>query len=404
MTPFMKKLIVLSTLLLAVGCNAGNAGGKILPAENQGNGEQSLTRTAESGLLLQANVAKAVYNTEEYTETEEYTDYEQECHTSYEPICHTEQDCHREPGNRECRWVPGQRECRWVPGEQQCRQERICEPDRGERDCEMVRECGTNSRGEEICKDRKVCHDSPPTERCEYREVCESGRDREVCETTPDEQVCEDSPGREICTPREVCDSGPRQVCEDIPVRRTREVTRTRDVFSHYEYTDVVIHFPPGSELQGTETETFEISIDDDDQAVLRQLSGTNKYRIVSNKRIGQQITIVLDFAKQEEEQGSPDIKDVALVRTQKGVSFTFTDHGHRARMKTTFQLVLKDARSKKVATAKGSNSGKELTQRLSITEKLATGAYVFELSVSRDAEGTQKDQSFTKVGNIRLN
>ena len=442
MTPLMKKLFLISSTLLAIGCRQADGAGNTVTPEHASQEQQTLTRTAESGLRLEADVVKAVYRTEEYQETEEYTDYEQECHTSTERQCWNEQDCHEGPSRRECQWipgerschtrpgrrechtVPGERECRWVPGERQCRHERVCEPDRGERNCEMVRECGVNSRGEEICKDRKVCHDSPPTERCDYREVCEPGRSEQVCETTPDREICEDSPGEQvceqlpgreecqyvpgeqICTPRQVCSDEPREVCESIPVRRTRTVTRYRDVFSHNETLEVTILFPHGSELKDEETETFSIAINDSTQGGVgvTQISGTIQYEVIAAKREGTKVLIQLDFLKDEESgDDKKEIQKVEILKSKQNLIFSFQDHGHRARMKSSFQLIIKDQTGKVLSKAQAVNAGIQLEQSMPLKEVLSAGRYKFELKVIRDAEGTKQDRTFTKVGTVRL-
>lgn len=446
MIPFfkstMRSLPLAALLALSISCQ-GKSGSSpnIEPKEGLAQGE-SLTRTAESGLTLQSSLTKAVYITEEYQETEEYTDYERECHTSYERQCWTEQDCydgpsrrecqwipgerscHQGPGHRECHTVPGERECRWVPGDRQCHQERVCEPDRGERNCEMVRECGTNARGEEICKDRKVCHDSPPTERCDYREVCEPGRSEQVCDSTPDRQVCEDSPGEQICeqlpgreycedvpgeqicTPREVCNNDPREVCEDIPVRKTRTVTRYREVFSHNETLSITVLFPQGSELKDQETETFSIELNDSVQGgvAITQLSGVNKYEVIGAKRDGLNVTIQLDFVKEKESSDTNnEIKNVELLKSKQTFFFAFQDHGHRARMKTSFKVILRNADGKVISQATAVNAGVQLEQYVQLKETLTAGRYKYELTVTRDAEGTKQDRTFTKVGSATL-
>lgn len=442
MTPFLKRILLASMLAICIGCQGKSGASPSIDPKDALSQSESLTRTADSGLSLTSSLTRAVYITEEYQEEEEYTDYERECHTSYERQCWTEQDCHQGPSQRECRWipgerschqgpghrechtVPGERECRWVPGERQCHQERVCEPDRGERNCEMVRECGTNARGEEICKDRKVCHDSPPTERCDYREVCEPGRSEQVCENTPDRQVCEDSPGEQICeqlpgreycedvpgdqicTPREVCSNEPHEVCEDIPVRKTRTVTRTREVFSHNETVDVTVLFPQGSELKDQETETFSIEFNDaiEGGVAITQLSGVNKYEVIGARRDGSVVTIQLDFVKDKESgDANNEIRDVQLLKSKEIYFFSFKDHGHRARMKTSFKVVLKNSAGKVVAKAQAINAGVQLEQYVQLKETLAAGRYKYELTVVRDAEGTKQDRSFTKVGTASL-
>lgn len=129
---------------------------------------------------------------ESYQDYEEYWDYERQCRTEYENVCRRENVCRTEY-------------------DRQCRTERVCRSEPGENQCKMVEECGTNAHGQRICKERKVC---------------ERGPSREVCNN---EQKCDSTP-RQVCSEENKCHQVPKEKCENERVRKTRSVTKWRDV------------------------------------------------------------------------------------------------------------------------------------------------------------------------------
>ncbi len=273
MKPFLKidlarcrKVIINVTTAILFGFNFSSVS-LAAPAESL---SQSLVRTAASGLVLQAQLAKNINRQEAYQaqyteqvpyqEQEAYTDYEsyteverqchtvneQQCHNSYENQCHTtyENQCHTAYDNqchtsyeREChttndrqcnttyeRECRNEQSCHSVPTAPQCHNEVVCHQTPGSQNCRDVEECGTNALGQPICKTRHVCEDVSGGQVCENEQKCDSGSSRQECST---EQVCSNVP-KENChnVPSQSCENVPRQVCENVPTQKCENVPR----------------------------------------------------------------------------------------------------------------------------------------------------------------------------------
>lgn len=229
---------------------------------------QTLKRTVDSGLSLQAQLSKNQYRTESYQESYEvqvpyqatevyyvdvpyqetetyfeqvpyqdtetyYVDVpyqEQEAYTDYEQRCESVRKCQNVP-EEICNY---EQRCHSVP-DRQCRQEKVCTPIPGEQKCREVTECGVNALGQEICKTRKVCENTPGSESCGYVDKCvdttkQECRQERVCRTEYREQCHYENDCRQVPVTKYRTVTKYRQEPRTQTVTKYREELRTRVV------------------------------------------------------------------------------------------------------------------------------------------------------------------------------
>lgn len=406
------------------------------PAESS---VQSLVRTASSGLVLQATLTKNInrqeayqaeyiekvpYQTQEaYTDYESYTDYERQCHNEYDNQCHTgyERQC-RTSYERVCH---NEQRCHQV-SQPQCHNEVVCHQGPPNQSCHDVQECGTNALGQPICKTRQVCNGTPGGQVCENVQRCDNGY-RNVCNT---EYVCNNEP-RQVCenVPRQICENVPHQVCQNVAVTKQRAVTKYRtvtkyrnetrccktayrDVFDHQQSMDVVVQFPQGSELTGSQKEKFQISLlgsEASPDVAIKVISQTRRYQVVDKQINGNQAVITLDIANggvvpppvdgQDPVLGPNSIKDLKLkIMGDKTVVATFTDKGISANVQTSYELIVTDVNGN-IETQKEVISGGRSSVSITLDDKLSYKVtHTLELRVTRSGDGLAEPISFSQT------
>ncbi|MNS69375.1 hypothetical protein D3C72_1026840 [compost metagenome] len=356
----IKKAILIASLCVSTSAAFAD------PSETL---SQSLERSAQSGLSLETTLNKNTYRQEPYQaeyeiqvpydvqetyyvdvpyqETETYTDYEEYYESEYQCHNYTEYE-------RRCRNEPY---CTIVPGERRCHTERDCDkPAPGVLDSVIGRPNprpfppggggGGTPRPDPVCHDRQVCDDGPPRREC---------RDQEVCSQEP--------------VTRQRC--GYEQVRRTRPVTRTREVTRYRqeartrtvtryrtetrccetrykDVFDHQWNVKVQVVFPAGTELQAGELETFKVKLAGDENAPQVRIEAIKSifgYKVADTKVAKGSVVITLQqvarFAKDEVSKAS--IQGLQVVADLKGLSFKFNDDAILPRVKSSYQLLVKE-------------------------------------------------------------
>ena len=347
-TNFKKTSMAIMSLLVSVAAHAA-------PSETL---KQSLSRTDKSGLVLQTQLKKNSYRQEPYeasytvevpyqtTETyyvdvpyqttETYTDYE-EYYTS-EHVCNTyieyERQCHDE---RRCNYslktdalkavflrerAPGTGPAPYEP------------PSRGG----GVRpDPRPEPRPEPICRNEQVCNNIPVTkQRCGYEQV---RRTRPVTRT--------------------------REVTRYTREERTREVTRYRtetrccvtkynEVFDHQWAVDVELQFPKGTELLAGEQEQFKIELSGEESSPEVKVTPVTTifgYLVVDKKVSGKQVVVVLSEVPR---YAAADLKEKTLqnfqaVATKSGLTYRFLDNALFPRIASVQKLVVREADSKKI-------------------------------------------------------
>lgn len=332
-----------------------------------------------------------------YTDYEEYYDQEYRCHdrTEYQNECGYE---------TRCRTVPGQRECRT---------ERLCSREPGDNICQEVEECGTNARGERICKRRKVC---------------DRGPDRENCRN---EQICSTSPSREDCRSEYECHQVPRtrQECGYESVRKTREVirhrtetryreeTRTRtvtryrsetrccvtkyaDVFDHQSALSVRLVIPKAAVLEASESESIVVTMTGENDIELTAPQTLYGYNVEKKTQNGREIVVELGLTPKFKaaELGEATIKDLKVMIKSQGTSVAFKDLGIRPKVLTSYELVVleKDNGREVARVGVGSQGVGPVVVPLAVMLSQDLD-YMIELKVQRSGMVLDKGVQFSK-------
>lgn len=416
---------------------------------------QVLTRTAQSGQIVETTLTKNQFRQEAYqaeydvqvpyqaTETyiesvpyqvqEAYTDYEQTCRQEYRchdvphQECGYEQECRMVDGGQSCRQ---ERECRTVGGGQECRQERVCKPTPGQNRCEMVTECGTNAQGQQICKERKVCHQEPGGEDCDYVQRCENKPGREECSYN---NVCTNNPDRRECSNEYRCrnttrsECGHENICSQTPVtkyrtvtkyrdeERTREVTKYRtetrccvtkyrEVFDRQDSLRVIVRFPQGSELLANESEKLKVeflgdaSKPDVSVALLETVLG---YKVANKVVQGATATIDLALAPKysEAEVGEKSVSAVKLMIKPHGSALSLTDAvATKPRLASRYSAVIKAKDSGAVVAQVESLGTQSTNVVLPVAQALSADLdYSIEVTVQRSGVVLAAPVTFVK-------
>ncbi|PIS10838.1 MAG: hypothetical protein COT73_07155 [Bdellovibrio sp. CG10_big_fil_rev_8_21_14_0_10_47_8] len=312
--------------------------------------------------------------------------------------------------------------------DQNCHQERVCRPVPGEQRCEEAEECGTNARGERICKTRKVCHDGPSREDCDYVQRCEN-TSRQECSQ---EKHCVETT-RQECGYENVCYSVPvtrtrtvtryrqeqrtRTVTKYYQVEKTREVTRYRDetrccvtkyrdVFDHQDTLNVTIQFPQDAILYDGETEKMVISWIEKDNQIdvgLKMLTTFTSYKVVDRSVQGADAVLKLETvpvpALDPRLVGDQTVTGLRLkiMEDNTGV-VVFKDVGQLAKISTVYELVVKDNTGLVLTTQRVTANG-IADQKITLNQKLSLERdHTLTLKVLRSGAGLRPPIAFLKT------
>lgn len=422
---------ILFTTLFAVSAHAA-------PSEVS---QQTLTRTAANGLILQSKLVKNAYRQEPYqasytvqvpyqdtetyyvdvpyevTETyyvdvpyqdqEAYTDYETYytsdyvCHdyTDYERQCHTVTDCdnvphsqiqHADLGNvigrpRDPGGDPGP--APYNPGGGGGG------GGGGGYDPGPAPYPGPSNPGPRppVCHERQVCENVPVTrQRCGYEQTQHSRavtKYRTVTKTRSEART--------------------RTVTKTRSEARTRPVTKYRDedrccvtkyntVFDHQWSLNVQVQFPQGTELNANESESFKVVLGGTEVApdvTVTPVSTVFGYNVVSKEVANGVVTLVLT---QVARYKGDDLKEKSLqnfsaVVTPAGLMYRFFDNAIFARVTSHHQVIVQDAVTHEVVMQSDvrANSQREVSGELAVNWDF-TRNYEVVLKVHR--EGTVID------------
>lgn len=280
----------------------------------------TLTRTAASGIQISDTLVKNIFRQEQvqvpYTVQESYTDTE----TYYET-------------------VPYQEEESYTDYEDYTDYEYRCEE---------------RSRDERVCRDVESCHIAPG-----------------------------EGPGggpNRVCTTQPVCENVTRRYreCDNIPVRKTREVrktrvvtryreeartrtvtryrdkqvccrTETRTVFDHQFKIPVIVNFPAETALVGNEQETFTVKFTGSEASPAVVLSPKDVlfgYAIQNQEFRGGAMVIGLKRVAlyTQDQLGAASIKGLSLRLTTSGAEIRFNDQGLRPRVTSAYSYQIREA------------------------------------------------------------
>jgi hypothetical protein len=341
--------------------------------------QQTLTRTAQSGLTIQTTLAQNEYRDESYQDsytvsvpyqdTETY--YESVPYTVSEPyqdtetyysndyICHDytdyEQQCHNEPY------------CTIVPGHDVCQTERDCNmPAPGALGSTVINfiKPGDPAPGggggggggtrpppytppTPVCHDRQVCHTEGGGREC---------HDRSVCSNVPvTKQRCgyeQTAHTRQVTKYHDVTEYRQEQRTRQVTKYRDESrccVTKTRQVFDHQWSLQVQVVFPQGTELTGAEKETFDIALAGTEaapDATLQPRSTILGYRIADKKVSRGLVQFILAEVPRykQADLSQSSVQKFAIAATKDGAAFSFVDNAQYARVSSTEQVVIQDA------------------------------------------------------------
>ncbi len=325
--------------------------------------QQTLTRTAANGLILQSKLAKNTYRQEPYQDTyTEQVPYEatetyyvdvpyqdQEAYTDYENYYSSDYVCHDYTDyEQRCRTV---RECDNTPNigiERAAVDDIISRPRDPGGDPGPAPFPGNGGGGggpirpdprpepprprPPVCRDRQVCESVPVTrQRCGYEQVLHQ---------------------RAVTKYRTVTKYRSEARTRTVTRYRSEErccVTRYHDVFDHQWGLDVQIQFPQGTELNSAEQETFKVELIGSETAPDVRVTPTSTvfgYK-VANKIVNQGVvTIIL---QQVARYKSDDLKEKSLqnftaVPTPAGLMYKFFDNAIYPRVASRHQVEVQDA------------------------------------------------------------
>ncbi|MDG0817882.1 hypothetical protein [Bdellovibrio svalbardensis] len=330
-------------------------------AEPNENIQQTITRTASQGQLLQAKLVKNAYRQEPYQDTytvqvpydvtetyyvdvpyqdqEAYTDYEDyysndyicRDYTEYEQRCRTVRECDNAPN---------------VGIERAAVDDVIGRPRDPGADPGPAPYPGNGGGGPirpdprpPICRDRQVCESVPVTrQRCGYEQVRHQ---------------------RAVTKYRTVTKYRSEARTRTVTRYRNEErccVTRYHDVFDHQWGLDVQVQFPQGTELNSAEVEKFKIELIGSEAAPdirMTPVSTVFGYK-VANKTVERGlVTITLEQVARykDEDLREKSLQNFTAVPTPAGLMYKFIDNAIYPRVASRHQLEVQDAITHEVVT-----------------------------------------------------
>lgn len=332
--------------------------------------QDTLTRSAQTGNSVRTELSQNVYRQEPYQadytvqvpyEAQE-TYYEsvpyQVEETYYEDVPYTE----RVPYTDYEEYYDNEYICRNVTRyRQECHNERVCAP--GGRRCEDVTECGTNSRGERICKTRTVCRDDGPRE-CRDIPRCQQVpyTDREcgwqsVRKTRPVTRYRDEVRYRKELRKRTVTKY--RQEERTRTVTKYREetrccVTKYRDVFDHQFTQPVTVVFPSEASLIANEQERIHVVLKGDEsnpQVMVQVQSDIFSYEIEQTRQEGRDKVLILKVVPKwtNANAGPATVQGLKLGFSKNQGRITFKETISSKRLTTIYTLEVRDTQGQNV-------------------------------------------------------
>lgn len=336
-------------------------------AAPQENIEAHLSRTATTDLQVRTELSLNIYRQEpyqaEYTVQVPYDVQEtyyvdvpyQTTETYYENVPYTE----RVPYTDYEDYYDNEYVCRNVTRyREECHNERVCAP--GGRVCQPITECGTNARGEKVCKTRNECRDDGPRE-CRDIPKCSQVpyQDRQcnyesVRKSRPVTRYRDEVRYRQELRTRTVTKY--RQEARTRTVTKYRDenrccVTKYRDIFDHQFTQPVAVIFPTEAALQGTETESLHLTLSGDQNTPQVRLSVNSNifnYEVAEERFDGREKVFVLKLLPKWTLQnaGAITIKDLKLVFTNGQAAVQFGESVASPRLVTTYSVQIRDQQS----------------------------------------------------------
>jgi hypothetical protein len=390
----------------------------------------TLTRTASSGAQMSAQLSKDLYRSvpyqDNYEEQEAYQAQEdytvdvpyQDTETYYENVPYQEQESYQDT---ETYYDTEYRCHNETSYENQCHIERLCQPEPGEQICEIAHECGTDAHGQQICKDRKVCHDGPSRQNCQDRNVCQSvPTTHQVCanEQVPRQRTV--TKWRTVTKYRQ--EQRTRTVTKYRQETRTRTVTKYRtvtkccvtkyrDEFDHTWNMNVQVLVPARAALQGNEQESFSIEMAGSEaqpQINFSVLSSIYGYSIAHQTVQGSSGRLELALAPKYNDKtlGADLITEIEMSGDNQDSlnEIIISDKGIVPRVSTAYNFQIVDMATKQVVSA-GQASSAQAVQG-GIVVKLAQALpsdsdYAIQLSATRSGIVLEKTFSFTVTKQI---
>lgn len=171
------------------------------------------------------------------------------------------------------------------------------------------------------------------------------------------------------------------QVCRDVPVTRYRTVTRYRDeartrtvtryrtetrccvtkyhdVFDHQWITQVNVQFPAGTELQGSEQETFKLTLggsEGNSDANLTTLTSVFGYAIANKQVSGNQVTLILAQVPRYKasDLAQSSLQKISVSPVAAGIVFSFQDNAAQyPRVNSYYQVTVAEAATHEVVAS----------------------------------------------------
>lgn len=396
-----KPLIgVIVTLLLSVSAFAA-------PQEKT---QDTLTRTAETTLTVRGELSKNVYRQEpyqdSYTEQVPYQAEEtyyvdvpyQTTETYYENVPYTERVSYIDyeeywDSEYQCRNVTKYR--------QECSNQRLCEP--GGRTCQPITECGTNARGERICKTRnectegpRVCRDVPSCRQVPYTDR-ECGYER-VRKTRAVTKWRDEVRYRQEQRTRTVTKY--RSEARTRTVTKYRDevrccVTRYRDVFDHQYTQPVAVIFPQEATLLSGEKETVQVILRGTESAPEVQIKVNSTifaYEVAEIRQDGREKVFVLKTLPKWNDQnaGTSTIQGLKLQFTKGQGQILFTETVAAPRVTSVYTLEVRDQQSQAVLFEQRLQSTEAKVFAIATPELAREGKYTIQLHVERHGANVQ--------------
>lgn len=331
--------------------------------------QAQLTRTSSSTLTVRGELSKNVYRQEpyqdNYTEQVPYQAEEtyyvdvpyQTTETYYEQVPYTERVSYTDyeeywDSEYQCRNVTKYR--------QECSNQRLCEP--GGRTCQPITECGTNARGERICKTRnectegpRVCRDVPSCRQVPYTDR-ECGYER-VRKTRAVTKWRDEVRYRQEQRTRTVTKY--RSEARTRTVTKYRDevrccVTRYRDVFDHQYTQPVAVIFPQEATLLAGEQENIQLVLrgtEQNPEVQMQVKSSIFTYEIAEVRQDGREKVFVLKTLPKwnETNAGTSTVQGLKLQFNKGQGQITFTETLAGPRLTSVYTLEVRDQQSQTV-------------------------------------------------------
>lgn len=352
-------------------------------------------------------------DTETYTENVPY----QETETYWEKVPYTE----RVPYTDYEEYYDNEYSCQSVTRyREQCHSEQLCVP--GNRVCQDVTECGTNSRGEKICKTRTECRDSgerqckdvPKCQQVPYQEQ-ECGyrpvrKTRAVTRYRDETQYRDERRTRTVTKYRQETrtrtvtryrqETRTRNVTKYRQETRTRTVTRYRDeqkccvtryrdVFDHQFTQPVSVVFPAEAALLAGEVEKIQVVLSGSEaqpKVSIQVKSDVFSYVVAEERQDGRDKVFVLALTPKFTGQnaGTETIQGLKLSFSSGQAKVSFKETLSSARLVSEYLVQIVDQQSQQVLFEQRASNTEAKIMEVVVPGLAREGKYNINLSVSR--------------------